>query len=324
MDTTSKMNIQIALETLEICDIELTKLDQEIIKKSYHKLALKWHPDKNGNTAESNNKFQRIVESYEYLSNEIKETKSTDEPFVSSFDSKEGKIYVNILSTFILSLIKGTTSYSDVFANVIKEIVLGYNAISLPHLQNIFEELDKEKAILIYNLLYKYKDILYITEETLELVSLVVKEKYKNDMVFILRPSLKDMMDSNIYKLYVDDELYLVPLWHTEMYFDAPNGCEIIVLCQPVLSDNVSIDENNNIYITKHINAQQELIDLILNDQFVSIEVGDKWISIPVSQLQMKRKQLYKLKGQGIAQINEKDIYNASIKSDIIINFILV
>ena len=94
MDTTSKMNIQIALETLEICDIELTKLDQEIIKKSYHKLALKWHPDKNGNTAESNNKFQRIVESYEYLSNEIKETKSTDEPFVSSFDSKEGKIYV--------------------------------------------------------------------------------------------------------------------------------------------------------------------------------------------------------------------------------------
>jgi len=323
MDTTSKMNIQIAMETLEICDVELTKLDQELLKKSYHKLALKWHPDKNGNTIESNARFQRIVESYEYLSNEIKQN-STEDPFVSSFDSKEGKIYVNILSTFILSLIKGTTSYSDVFANVIKEIVLGYNAISLPHLQNIFEELDKEKAIMIYNLLYKYKDILYITEDTLELVSLVVKEKYKNDRVFILRPSLKDMMDSNIYKLYVDDQLYLVPLWHTELYFDAPNGSEIIVLCQPVLTEFVSIDENNNIYITKHINAQDELIDLIFNDKFVSIEVGDKWLSIPVSQLQMKKKQLYKLKGQGIAQINEKDMYNASIKSDIIIHFIIV
>lgn len=323
MDTTSKMNIQIAMETLDICDVELTKLDQELLKKSYHKLALKWHPDKNGNTIESNARFQRIVESYEYLSNEIKQN-STEDPFVSSFDSKEGKIYVNILSTFILSLIKGTTSYSDVFANVIKEIVLGYNAISLPHLQNIFEELDKEKAIMIYNLLYKYKDILYITEDTLELVSLVVKEKYKNDRVFILRPSLKDMMDSNIYKLYVDDQLYLVPLWHTELYFDAPNGSEIIVLCQPVLTEFVSIDENNNIYITKHINAQDELIDLIFNDKFVSIEVGDKWLSIPVSQLQMKKKQLYKLKGQGIAQINEKDMYNASIKSDIIIHFIIV
>ena len=323
MDTTSKMNIQIAMETLEICDVELTKLDQELLKKSYHKLALKWHPDKNGNTIESNARFQRIVESYEYLSNEIKQN-STEDPFVSSFDSKEGKIYVNILSTFILSLIKGTTSYSDVFANVIKEIVLDYNAISLPHLQNIFEELDKEKAIMIYNLLYKYKDILYITEDTLELVSLVVKEKYKNDRVFILRPSLKDMMDSNIYKLYVDDQLYLVPLWHTELYFDAPNGSEIIVLCQPVLTEFVSIDENNNIYITKHINAQDELIDLIFNDKFVSIEVGDKWLSIPVSQLQMKKKQLYKLKGQGIAQINEKDMYNASIKSDIIIHFIIV
>jgi hypothetical protein len=131
-------------------------------------------------------------------------------------------------------------------------------------------------------------------------------------------------MDSNIYKLYVDDQLYLVPLWHTELYFDAPNGSEIIVLCQPVLTEFVSIDENNNIYITKHINAQDELIDLIFNDKFVSIEVGDKWLSIPVSQLQMKKKQLYKLKGQGIAQINEKDMYNASIKSDIIIHFIIV
>jgi len=135
---------------------------------------------------------------------------------------------------------------------------------------------------------------------------------------------LKDIMDSNIYKLYVDDQLYLVPLWHTELYFDAPNGSEIIVLCQPVLTEFVSIDENNNIYITKHINAQDELIDLIFNDKFVSIEVGDKWLSIPVSQLQMKKKQLYKLKGQGIAQINEKDMYNASIKSDIIIHFIIV
>lgn len=325
-----KMNIQIALDILEISldKIELIHLDKEYIKKKYHKMALKWHPDKNDDSI-STDKFQKINEAYEYLLNEIQlinfdkdNNSNTSNPFVSSFDSKESKIYIDILNTFISSLLKGT--YNELFMKIVKEIVLGYNTLSLSYLRNIFEELDKQKSIELYQLLYKYSDILYITNETLEFVSVIIKEKYKNDRVFILKPSLKDLIEHNIYKLYIDEQLYLVPLWHNELYFDTPDGSELIVLCQPKLPSNISIDENNNIYCETTIKIGSELSYLIKEKDFVSIEVGEKWFSIPLNKLYLKEEQLYRFNSQGIAQISEKDIYNVSNKSDIIVKIILI
>ena len=320
-----KMNIQKALEELEIIEIELTKIDQEYIKKKYHRLALKWHPDKNDDKC-AKEKFQKISEAYDYLSNELtnglEETSNTYDEFVSSFNSKESKIYVDILSSFISSLVKG--SYNEILLNIIKEISLGYEVITLTYLRKKFEVLDKQKAIELYQLLYRYKDTLYINNETLELVSSLIKERYKNDRVFILKPTLKDIIDHNIYKLYVDEQLYLVPLWHNELYFDAQDGSEIIVLCQPNLTNNISIDENNNIYTETNIKIDNELQNLIKNDKFISIGIGEKLFSIPLDKLWLKEEQLYKFKGQGIAQILEKDIYNVSSRADIIVKINLI
>jgi hypothetical protein len=158
----------------------------------------------------------------------------------------------------------------------------------------------------------------------LDFVSLIIKEKYKNDRVFILTPSLKDVLENNIYKLLVDKKTYLVPLWHNELYFDAPDGSEIIVLCQPKISDELTIDDNNNIHLIKAINIHTELPNLLLNEKFVSLEVGGKWFSIPLHKLHIKKEQIYKFKGQGISHISEKDIYNISVKSDIIVRILLV
>uniref|UniRef100_A0A663LKM0 DnaJ heat shock protein family (Hsp40) member B8 n=1 Tax=Athene cunicularia TaxID=194338 RepID=A0A663LKM0_ATHCN len=42
---------------------------QDDVKKSYHKLALKWHPDKNpGNKEEAEKKFKAVAEAYKVLS----------------------------------------------------------------------------------------------------------------------------------------------------------------------------------------------------------------------------------------------------------------
>jgi hypothetical protein len=317
MDYNEKMNIQKALDELEISldNIELTKIDHEYIKKKYHKLALKWHPDKNSDLY-AKEKFQKISEAYDYLTNELILNNDTEYSNTSNTSETDFDSYKDILGNFISSLFKG--AYSEVLTNIIKEISLGYETITLAYLRSKFETLDKQKAIELYKLLYNYKDILYISNDILELVSLLI-----NDRVFILKPTLKDMIDHNIYKLYVDEDLYIVPLWHNELYFDAPDGSEIIVLCQPILPTNISIDENNNIFYEKYIKMDDDLLDLIKNNKCVSINLEDKWFSIPLNKLYLKEEQLYRFKCQGISQICEKEIYNIDIKADIIVKIIL-
>jgi len=316
------MDIQQAFDILEIDlkTIKLTNLTYEYIRKKYHKLALINHPDKRGNTV----KFQQINEAYEYLLKELPKisgfNSKTNEPFVSSSEGiAPTNRYKYLLTCFIEGIVKG--NYKEIIKRVINEIVSGYKQISL---ETIFEELDKDSALEVYSFICKYKHILYVGEDILEFVSLLIKQKYKNDRVFILNPSIKDLVENNIFKLYVDDKLYLVPLWHNELYFDSPDG-DIIVLCNPDLPSNITIDEDNNIYFETEINSKdRNLLDITTNNQFVSLSISDRLFSIPMNQLYIKREQIYILKCQGISQILENDIYNVSCKSDIIVKIRIV
>jgi hypothetical protein len=329
------MDIQKAFDILEIDlkTIKFADLTQEYIKKRYHRLALINHPDKNGNTIESTNKFQLINEAYEYLLKELhtitelndnQNNMNTFDSFVSSSNVEDQKSrYIYLLSIFIGSIIEG--DFKESIKNVIKEIVIGYKNISL---ETIFDGLDKDSALEVYSFICKYRHILYISNDTLEFVSLLIKQKYKNDRVFILNPSINDLMENNIFKLYVDDQLYLVPLWHNELYFDSPNG-DIIVLCNPELPEGIIIDEDNNIHIEKEINGSLSLLDLLKEGEkgsnaFVSLSIGEKMFRIPLQSLHIKKEQMYRLVGEGISNVLENDIYNVSCKADIIVKIIII
>lgn len=327
------MDIKKALEILEIYlkDVQLANVTQDYIKKRYHKMALINHPDKNTNILNATNKFQQINEAYEYLSKELVMINgqdfnqcSAETTFVSSSTNNiENNRYIYYLSLFIESIIQG--SYKELIRNVIKEIVTINKDISL---ERIFEELDKDSALEVYRFISKYKHILYISNDTLDFVSSLISKKYKNDRVFILNPSITDLLENNIFKLYVDDQMYLVPLWHNELYFETKKpdeliNSEIIVICNPELPEEIEIDEDNNIHVSLDIEGTK-LLEIIKNSGSYTFVIGSKSFIIPINYLYMKKEQIYRLLNQGISHVLEDDMYNINCKADIIVKIRIV
>jgi curved DNA-binding protein CbpA len=327
------MNYKDAFKILEIeqNNINYNDISFEYLKKKYHKLALQNHPDKNGNTLESNEKFKQINEAYNFLQRELKylshenNNENNNENFNSSTftnftDTNENidtTIYMDILQLFMQSIFEG--NYSDIISSIIKDIVSGCSKISL----KLFDGLDKDTSINIYNFLSNHRSILHLSQELLEQIREIVLKKYNNVLVYKLNPSITDLINNNLYKLFVEDELFLVPLWYNELYFDA-SGCEIMVICEPQLDENIIIDDDNNIHIEKTIDFEN-LHNLICQNKDIVIEIGNKQFPIPVSELLMKREQYYRIKGQGLTRVNNDiDIYNVSDKADIIVKIKII
>jgi hypothetical protein len=306
------MDIKNAFNILEINTYEISynDLTLEYLKKKYHKLALRNHPDKNGNTPESNQKFKQINEAYDYLKREINiNTIENNEDSTSS-------VYFDVLNIFMKSAMKG--KYTEFISKIVSDIVFASKNISL----KLFEDLDKDSALSIYIFLSKHRFILHLTENILEEVRQVVIQKYENVQIFKLNPIVNDLLNNNFYKLYVDNELYLVPLWHNESYFDG-SGCEIIVMCEPELPESIKIDDENNIHTEIFIDLKNDIPILLKNNRNIIVKIGDNEFTIYLSKLNIKPEQYYKIKNEGISKI-KNDVCDVSEKADIIVKINII
>ena len=317
------MDYQKALDILEIDyqEMNFKNMNSTFLKKKYRKQALKYHPDKNGNTPESTQKFQEISEAYHFLKREIKFLNQDLNQDLN--EDTTSILYLDILQNFLKSIFNG--KYTEPFSDIIKDIVLGFKkTISL----KLFDPLDKEMAFSVYQFLFTYRSVFHLNQEYLDQIRELVLQKYENVLIYKLNPGIDDLLQNNIYKLYVDEQLYLVPLWYHELHFEnlSDSKREIMVLCEPELPEHIQIDEDNVL----HVNIQLEfskLRELLEKDHlspYIPFQIGSKVFEIPLHELQMKKKQMVRLKEQGLTKVSEKDVYDVSEKSDIIVRLGIV
>jgi len=304
------MDYKTAFEIFEIDSQE--EITQEYLKTRYYKLSLQYHPDKN-KSEDATEKFQKVAQAYEFLKREIKYINcDKDIDFDKDFYSTQN--YISFLTQFINEIIKNHSSGSGAMINIIKKIVIEYQKVTI----QLFEELDKETSIQIYEFLSKYKKLLYIQPDILTKVREIIIEKHKNDLIYILNPTIDDLLDQNVYKLNIDGVIYFVPLWHinSDILYDKVSenkNEEIIVRCVPELPENIWIDEDENINVLIKMNDREKNVSF-KDLKNISFYIGKKIMEIPVGELFLKRFQTYVFKQQGLIKVkNGLDVDLANI-----------
>ena len=296
------MNHKNACELLEID--ETIQITEDIIKKKYRTKALLYHPDKN-KSPDASAKFQKIHEAYDFLLNEKNDRKSFNDV----------KSYKDLLAEFLKGLSEGGLQ-NDFQYRIFNTIITKITQMCENKAVVFLEKIDKKLLLKIYELLLKNREIFYISEQFLTQINDIVKKKIEKDECIILNPMLEDLFNHSLYKMQIENKLYLIPLWHQELIYDN-SGSDLYVKCIPILPDNISIDKNNNIYVDLTFNVCD-----IWDKEKIDIEIGGIKFAVYIENLNIKKHQTILLRRMGIPKQLD-DIFDVIQKADIILQITL-
>ena len=196
------MNTLKALKILNIDTNETKILKKECVRKAYLKASLKYHPDKYHDNGE---KFKEINEAYTYLCNNnkinVEETNSSFEKIMEEFISKFSQN-----QNWDILFIK--TTMANIFLKCENYIL------------NIFEHLEKDKAMEVYEFLTDLHFFTDWNDDYLDKLKIIIQKKMKYDNIVLLNPTLDDLLEDNVFKLEIQEKVFYIPLWYNELYFD--------------------------------------------------------------------------------------------------------
>jgi hypothetical protein len=272
------------------------------LKQNYYIKALEYHPDKN-QQINATEKFQEISEAYNYL-NEYKDYLDFTD-ISSNSTSREKYSYFNILENFI----GGITDKNIDVAQFISILNSKYSEISI----QILKQLPKNTLLTLHKFIDQYSDILHINSDIIDAINKLVTDSIKNDTIIIIKPTVENLLNDDVYIVSFKDEKYYIPYWHHELVYDLSDTA-LIIRCEPTLPDFMELDQYNNLSI--NISMQ---IHSIMNEDSITLNILDRKYIIPVNELYIKNHQRYALTG-GISRIDMRDIYNINNRANIYIN----
>jgi hypothetical protein len=287
------------------------------LKTNYKIAALKHHPDKHFNSQESTMKFKEINEAYLYLHGKHDNHDNND--------NENDHCYANLLSKFISSLMNKFSYTQIATVHIVIQVLMNKCEMLT---STLFDHMDRESLLFIHQLIIKYHSILELGRERLNSIREIIKKKLQENDIIIIQPTISELFnENNIQVVEHEKNIYYVPLWHTEIYYNINQPCEngggqerkereLIVKCIPSLPEHIYIDELNNIYIdvrTRVENLFNQTKLTVLMSESVSFD-------IPIHTLEFKTHQTITLKKCGIPMINTENVYDVSEKMDIVIH----
>lgn len=315
------MNYKEAIKILELQDT----FGENEIRRAYYKKALKYHPDRYKD--DNGYQFKQVHEAYDFLQTRYNRDAVTHDNIdnvstnvqyntMEHFKMSNATSYVNLITQYIQQIMK-KINYDDVFLESIFKIAFNdCKKISI----SLFKKLSREKAEKMYEFLSQHKEILHIEEDLMIELSKILVAWHKSDNLVILNPDIDNLLNDEIYKLTFNDNTYFIPLWHPEIIYDENDetNADIIVKMMPDLSNNITIDELNNI----HIEWDENIVD-ILQDEKLTVNIGKKKFEIPSNEIKVSIIQVIKIPNKGILNADSNDLYNTKNRGHIYVHLTL-
>ena len=321
------MSIKVARTMLGVSrDCSLVELN-----KRYRILALKLHPDKNGNTPEATAAFQELNAAYRLLLLEVdaNEVDATDADAAADA-YKDTEPYSNIFTNFVKSLFSSKhKSENDkdprmnpLLAELLHRIVNDYASVSVGLL---LDSLDPLMLFQLYETLEQYNAAMKMDAPIFDEITRIIREKMQKNNIIILKPSLKDVIQNNISVVQFEGQTFYVPLWHSELHYriEASNK-QLIVRCMPELPEHMSIDSNNEL----HVDVRADIKEL-LNRGSGALRIplyDSEFVELQVRELHVVPRQTIVLRNNkhGISLICSTNIYDVVNKAPICVHVHLV